>query len=138
MALGRREFLARVHSSRDLIMAVILAVAACSAAQAPAVGGKPLFGYLAALLAVSAGTLAIPAAISAVMKISATTLKRTGVAALLASRSLLGSLRRTSILVGALATDADDQPQQQGSHAVLEFARHLRDHGHRHSGKRRR
>ena len=65
-------------------MAVILAVAACSAAQAPAVGGKPLLGYLAALLAVSAGTLAIPAAISAVMKISATVLKRTGAATLLA------------------------------------------------------
>src|SRR2546430_1731765 len=104
MARGRREFLARVHSSRDLIVAIVLAAAACAAAQAPAVGGKPLFGYLAALFAVSAGTLAIPAAISAVMKISATTLKRTGVAALLASRSLLGSLRRTSVLVGALAT----------------------------------
>jgi len=104
MARGRREFLARVHSSRDLIVAIVLAVAACAAARAPAVGGKPLFGYLAALFAVSAGTLAIPAAISAVMKISATTLKRTGVATLLASRSLLGSLRRTSVLVGALAT----------------------------------
>jgi len=104
MARGRREFLARVHSSRDLIVAIVLAVAACAAAQAPAVGGKPLFGYLAALFAVSAGTLAIPAASGAVLKISATTLKRTGVAALLASRSLLGSLRRTSVLVGALAT----------------------------------
>ncbi|HXJ46749.1 MAG TPA: FtsX-like permease family protein [Candidatus Dormibacteraeota bacterium] len=104
MARGRREFLVRVHSSRDLTIAVVLAAAAWAAAQAPAVGGKPLFGYLATVFAVSAGTLAIPAAISAVMKISATTLKRTGVAALLASRSLLGSLRRTSVLVGALAT----------------------------------
>src|SRR5256885_14188610 len=51
-----------------------------------------------------AGPRPFPAAISAVMKISATALKRTGVAALLASRSLLGSLRRTSVLVGALAT----------------------------------
>jgi len=104
MARGRREFLVRVHSSRDLTVAVVFAAAAWAAAQAPAVGGKPLFGYLAALFAVSAGTLAIPAAISAVMKISATTLKRTGIAALLASRSLVGSLRRTSVLVGALAT----------------------------------
>jgi putative ABC transport system permease protein len=104
MARGRREFLVRVHSSRDLIGAVILAVAAWAAAKAPAVGGKPLFGYLATIFAIAAGTLAIPFVISLVMKLSGTTLRRAGVAALLASRSLVGSLRRTSVLVGALAT----------------------------------
>ena len=104
MARGRKEFLLRVHKARDLTIAVFLAFAAWAAAQAPAVSGKPLFGYLATLLAVAAGTLAIPSAVSAVMKGSAALLKKSGVAVLLASRSLLGSLRRTSVLVGALAT----------------------------------
>ena len=104
MARGRREFLVRVHSSRDLMIAIILAGAAWAAAKVPAVGGKPLFGYLATLFAIAAGTLAIPFLVSVVMKFSGAALKRTGVAALLASRGLLGSLRRTSVLVGALAT----------------------------------
>jgi putative ABC transport system permease protein len=104
MARGRREFLVRVHSSRDLIIAIILAAASWAAAKAPAVGGKPIFGYLATLFVIAAGTLAMPSVVSAVMKLSGATLRRTGVAALLASRSLLGSLRRTSVLVGALAT----------------------------------
>src|SRR5438552_7704094 len=104
MARGRREFLVRVHSSRDLVIAIALAAAAWAAARAPAVGGKPLFGYLATLLAIAAGTLAIPSVVRVVINVSGATLKRTGIAALLASRSLLGSLRRTSVLVGALAT----------------------------------
>src|SRR5438552_9787444 len=104
MARGRREFLVRVHSSRDLVIAIALTAAAWAAAKAPAVGGKPLFGYLATLLAVAAGTLAIPSAVGVVMRLCGATLRRTGVATLLASRSLLGSLRRTSVLVGALAT----------------------------------
>jgi putative ABC transport system permease protein len=104
MARGRREFLMRVHSLRDLTLAAAFGAAAWAAAKAPAVGGKPLFGYLATLLAIVAGTLAIPSAASAAMKLFGATLQRTSVAALLASRSLLGSLRRTSVLVGALAT----------------------------------
>jgi putative ABC transport system permease protein len=104
MARAGREFLVRVHSSRDLTIAVILAAAAWAAAKAPAVGGRPLFGYLATLFAIAAGTLAIPFLVGAVMKFSGAALKRTDVVALLASRSLLGSLRRTSVLVGALAT----------------------------------
>src|SRR5260221_9726469 len=104
MARGCREFLVRVHSSRDLLIAIALAAAAGAAAKTPAVGGKPLFGYLATLLAIAAGTLAIPSFVRVVINVSGATFKRTGVAALLASRSLLGSLRRTSVLVGALAT----------------------------------
>ncbi len=104
MARGRKEFLLRVHKTRDLLIAIALAFASWAAAKMPAVSGKPLFGYLATLLAIAAGTLAIPAAVNAVMKISSSLLRRSGVAFLLASRSLLGSLRRTSVLVGALAT----------------------------------
>lgn len=104
MARGRKEFLLRVHKTRDLTIAVVLGFASWGAAKLPAVAGKPLFGYLATLLAIAAGTLAIPAAVSIVMKFSSALLRRSGVAVLLASRSLLGSLRRTSVLVGALAT----------------------------------
>ena len=104
MARGRREFAVRVHKTRDFWLAVILAVATWAASQASAVAGKPLFGYFATLLAIAAGTLAIPAAVSLVMRAAGGLLKKLGVAALLASRSLVGSLRRTSVLVAALAT----------------------------------
>ena len=104
MARGRKEFLVRVHKTRDLLIAFFLAAASWVAAMAPPINGKPLFGYAAALLLIAAGTLAIPAAVAAVMKISGAVLKASCVAALLASRSLVGSLRRTSVLVGALAT----------------------------------
>ncbi|HWZ99691.1 MAG TPA: FtsX-like permease family protein [Candidatus Dormibacteraeota bacterium] len=104
MARGRREFIVRVHKTRDFTIALVLAGAAWASAKAPAVGGKPLFGYFATLLVIAAGTLAIPAAVSTVIRASSRFLKKSGVAALLASRSLLGSLRRTSVLVGALAT----------------------------------
>ncbi len=104
MARGRKEFLVRVHKTRDLLIALFVAAASWFAAKLPPFHGKPLFGYLAALLVIAAGTLAIPAAATAVMKISGAVLKKSGLAVLLASRSLVGSLRRTSVLVGALAT----------------------------------
>src|SRR5262249_30230633 len=69
------------------------------------VGGKPVFGYVAALLAVAAGVFTIPVLTDLAMRISSRTLPRLlNVEALLASRSLVGSLRRTSVLVAALST----------------------------------
>src|SRR5262249_42774403 len=58
MARGRREFFVRVHTARDFSVAIVLAIAAAVCAGMPAVGGKPLFGYLAALLVIAAGTMA--------------------------------------------------------------------------------
>jgi len=104
MARGRREFQIRVRTTRDFALALFLAIVAVVASRAPAVEGKPLFGYMATLLVVAAGTLAIPAAVKSVMQSAGTILRKSGISALLASRSLLGSLRRTSVLVGALAT----------------------------------
>ncbi len=79
--------------------------AALAAARAPAVNGKPLFGYLATLLLIGAAALAIPAFIAAVTHVTGRALgKLFGVEALLASRSLSAALRRTSVLVGALST----------------------------------
>jgi len=54
---------------------------------------------------VAASALAIPAVVDVLLMISSKILGKTfGVEALLASRSLAGSLRRTSVLVGALST----------------------------------
>jgi putative ABC transport system permease protein len=105
MARGRREYITRVHKSRDLWLAMLLSILAASASRIPAMGGKPLFGYLAAVLLVIASALAIPAFIDAIISHTSRWLgKILGVEALLASQSLSGSLRRTSVLVGALST----------------------------------
>jgi putative ABC transport system permease protein len=105
MARGRREYDVRMHKGRDLLLALALGIAAAIASRAPAVSGKPLFGYLATVLLVAASALAIPgvvsAATSATSKIIGSLL---GVEAMLASRSLAASLRRTSVLVAALST----------------------------------
>ncbi len=105
MARGRREYSVRVHKSRDLWLALVLAIAAAAAARVPAIEGKPVFGYLAAVLLVIASALAMPAFTDAVISRSSRWLgKILGVEALLASQSLSASLRRTSVLVGALST----------------------------------
>ncbi len=105
MARGAREYAVRVERKRDLIAAAILALLSAAAAQAPAIAGKPMFGYLAALLLIASCALAVPTLVERVMSASSGLLQRTGgVEALLASRSLVGSLRRTSVLVCALAT----------------------------------
>ncbi len=105
MARGRREYSARTHKERDLLIALLLAVAATAAAKMPAVAGKPLFGYLATILLIAASAFAIPALVNFISLTTAKLLgKLLGVEGLLASRSLAGSLRRTSVLVGALST----------------------------------
>jgi putative ABC transport system permease protein len=105
MARGRREYAARVHKTRDLWLALLLGCAAAAASQAPAVAGKPLFGYLAALLLICASALAMPAFVAATTALTSYFVGRMlGVEVLLATRSLAASLRRTSVLVGALST----------------------------------
>jgi putative ABC transport system permease protein len=105
MARGRREYSARVHKLRDLGLAALLGTGAFAASRAPAIAGKPLLGYAAALLLIIALALAIPAFVDAATRVAARPLARLlGVEALLASRSLAASMRRTSVLVGALAT----------------------------------
>jgi putative ABC transport system permease protein len=105
MARGRREYMARVHKSRDLWLALILGILAAASSRVPAIGGKPIFGYLAAILLVIASALAIPAFTDAIISHSSRWLgKILGVEALLASQSLSASLRRTAVLVSALST----------------------------------
>jgi putative ABC transport system permease protein len=105
MARGRREFILRVQRGRDAWIALALALAGALSARIPAVEGKPLFGYLSAILFIGACSLAIPALVDACTSTASATLRHLmGVEAMLAARSLTGSLRRTSVLVGALST----------------------------------
>ena len=105
MARGRREYAIRVERRRYALLALLLAVAAAFTARLPPLDGKPLFGYIAALLLVAASALAIPAMVTVLMPLLSAALRRLlGVEALLAARSLAGSLRRTSVLVGTLST----------------------------------
>jgi putative ABC transport system permease protein len=105
MARGRREFEVRVDRKRDAVIALVLAVLGTLAAQAPPIDGKPLLGYLSALLFVAAAAFLAPLVVYRATSAWSIALRRLlGVEALLASRSLGGSLRRTSVLVAALAT----------------------------------
>src|SRR5262249_59217975 len=105
MARARREFEIRVKRKSAAVAAGIFAAAAAAVSRLPPVGGKPVFGYGAALLAVAAGVFAIPIATDLAMRIASRVLPTLfPVQALLASRSLSGSLRRTSVLVAALST----------------------------------
>jgi putative ABC transport system permease protein len=105
MARGRREYEVRVLRKRDAIIALVLAALGAFAAQAPEIAGKPVMGYISALLFVAAAALLTPLVVHTATSAGSSALRRLlGVEALLASRSLGGSLRRTSVLVGALAT----------------------------------
>ena len=92
-------------AGRDAVIALLLAVVGIVAALGPPIGGKPLLGYLSALLFVASAAMFTPLVVHHATLAGSGPLGRVlGVEALLASRSLGGSLRRTSVLVGALAT----------------------------------
>jgi putative ABC transport system permease protein len=105
MARGRREHQARLHSGRDLLISTAFAAGAWIASKQAPVEGKPVFGYIAALLLIGASAFGMPALVAGLTAASAPVLRTVfGVEALLAARGLAGSLRRTSVLVGALST----------------------------------
>jgi putative ABC transport system permease protein len=105
MAAGRREFDVRVSRKRDALIGLLLAALGAAAMRAPAIDGRPVMGYVAALLFVAASALCTPMVVYAASCTGADVLRRLLRAeGLLAARNLGGSLRRTSVLVGALAT----------------------------------
>jgi putative ABC transport system permease protein len=105
MGRGRREYLMQTHAARHLFIAFLLGLAALGASRVPPMGGKPVFGYLAAILLIAAAAYAVPTMVSFISSTTSRLLGQVlGVEALLASRSLAASLRRTSVLVAALAT----------------------------------
>ena len=103
MSRGAHEHHARLRWRRGLAGSVVLAALALLASQAAPVDGKPVGGYVAALLAVGAAALAAPAVVLAVNRLTGFLVKLR-VESLLAGRSLAASLSRTSIVVAALAT----------------------------------
>ncbi|MBZ5575471.1 MAG: ABC transporter permease [Acidobacteriia bacterium] len=103
MGRGAHEHHARLRWRRALAGAVLLAALAALASQAAPLGGKPVGGYIAALLAVGAAALAAPAVVLTVHRATSFAIGRR-VESLLAGRSLAASLSRTSVVVAALAT----------------------------------
>ncbi len=103
MSRGAHEHHARLHWMRWLAWGAVLAILAAAASQAGPLDGRPIAGYVAALLAVAAAALAAPAVVLAANRFTQFAI-RGRPESLLAGRSLAGSLSRTSVVVAALAT----------------------------------
>ena len=95
----------RLHVRRDLVIAGLAALIAAILCQFGPIDGRPVLGYLATLFAVASTAMVAPAFVTGVVFVLRSTLKRIGGAeGLIAGRSLVASLARTSIIVTALAT----------------------------------
>lgn len=103
MGRGAHEHHAVLRWKRGLAAAGVLAIGAAVLSRFPPVDGNPVAGYAAAFLSIAAASLAAPAIVLGVHRVTRTALRRR-VEALLAGRSLTASLARTSIVVAALAT----------------------------------
>jgi len=105
MARGRRDYDSRLRTGRNLVLSAASALAAAVCSFLPPVGGKPVGGYLAAVLLIACAAFAAPAVIQAASRFGARWAGRfAGVAGFLGSRSLGAALARTSVLVAALST----------------------------------
>jgi putative ABC transport system permease protein len=95
----------RLHVGRDLALASGAAAIAVVFSQFGPIDGRPILGYAATLFAVVAAAFIAPAFISGAIRGLRSFLKRAGGAeGLIAGRSLVASLSRTSVVVTALAT----------------------------------
>ncbi len=95
----------RLHIRRDLFIAALAAIVAAILCQFGPIDGRPVLGYTATLFAVAAAAMVAPAFITGMIYVLRALLKRiAGAAGLIAGRSLVASLARTSIIVTALAT----------------------------------
>lgn len=95
----------RLHIRRDLIVAGAAATIAIVLCQFGPIAGRPIWGYAATLFAVGATAMAAPAFVMGAIRALRGALKRWGGApGLIAGRSLVASLARTSVIVTALAT----------------------------------
>ncbi len=101
MARGRIDTQLLEASGRHLWIALAMVISAGLLSLLPPIAGKPLGGYVATLALVAAASLSAPSLI----QFGARRLAGVGgVESLLAGRSLAGALRRSSVLVAALAT----------------------------------
>ncbi len=105
MARGRQEYVVSARSRRAGWWAVLMLIAAAALSQLPALRGQPVFGYGAVLLLIAGTVTLIPNIVAFfAATVNQTIEKLLGVEALLAMRSLRGSIGRTSVLTAALAT----------------------------------
>jgi putative ABC transport system permease protein len=105
MGRGAHEHHARLHWRRDLLFAGLLAALATVCGLAPPIDGKPVAGYVAALLSIGAAALAAPALVLGIDRLTRPLARRWfGAQGMLAARSLSASLSRTSVMVAALGT----------------------------------
>ncbi len=105
MARGRQEYVVSMRSRRALLWALLMLIAAATLSQLPAIGGQPVFAYGAVLLLIAGTVTLIPKIVTFfATSVNQVIEKLLGVEALLAMRSLRGSLGRTSVLTAALAT----------------------------------
>jgi len=101
MARGRIDTQLQEASGRNLLYAAGLLLLALALCQLPPIAGKPFGGYVATLCLIAAASLSAPSLIHfGARRIAGIG----GVQSLLAGRSLAGALRRSSVLVAALAT----------------------------------
>jgi len=99
------EHQTRIHMRRDLMLAAGAAAGAIALAKLGPVDGRPVFGYASTLVAVAATAMVSPAFVTGVIRLLRGVVTRLmGAAGFIASRSLVASLSRTSIVVTALAT----------------------------------
>lgn len=101
MARGRIDTLARESTSRQARYALGFAILSAILSQLPPIARLPLAGYTAALFLVASASLLAPLLVS---KGAGLLSNFFGVQSLLAGRSLVGALRRSSVLVATLAT----------------------------------
>ena len=95
----------KLHIRRDLVIAAAAAIVAAILCQFGPIDGRPVLGYAATLFAVAATAMVAPAFVTGLIFILRGALKRiAGAEGLIAGRSLVASLARTSIVVTALAT----------------------------------
>ena len=105
MSRAAREHDTRMHLRRDALLAIGVALVAAVLCQFGPIAGRPVLGYIATLLSIASAALLAPAVVTGVIRSLRGVLKRfAGAEGLIASRSLTASLRRTSIVVTALAT----------------------------------
>jgi putative ABC transport system permease protein len=87
-----------------LIVGVVFLAAAYALAQLPAVGRRPVFGYMASFAIVIGGAFMVPAIMYFLARLARTALRRRlGVEGLLAHANLTSAIPRLSISVAALA-----------------------------------
>ncbi len=99
------EHQAQLNLRRDLLIAAIAGLVAAILCQFGPIDGRPVLGYAATLFAVAAAALVAPAFVTGTIRMLRGVLKAVaGAAGLIAGRSLVASLSRTSVVVTALAT----------------------------------